>query len=268
MKLFFVLISIAIAIVIGFYYLKGKIKPFIYGIFVSIFMAITIFLAFLPNLDVNNTKSFFTLPSIPNYGDLIRIFNFHIPIAWVSVLAYLISMLFSIIYLRTRDLSNDIKASSSALIGTIFCLLTTITGMLWAKSTWGSYWNWDPREISIFILLLIYAAYFALRSALDNQLIKARLSSVYSIVAFFSVPVLVFILPRTSSGLHPGSLSDGNSSIGPVIDTSSGMVNDTLLLSMCFGFFSFTLLFFWLLSIHIKFNQIKKQIELMLDKDI
>lgn len=263
MKVFFILFSITLAIAIGYFVLKRKFKPILFYILVGLSMIASILLSFLPKLDIENTKAFFSLPAITNYGDLIRIFNFHIPLAWISVLAYLISMIYSILYLKSRNIEYDIKASSSAFLGTIFCFLTTLTGMLWAKSTWGSYWNWDPRETSIFILLLIYFAYFALRSALDNQQLKARLSSVYSIIAFFSVPFLVFILPRTTSGLHPGSLTESNASAGPLIESNSGMINDTLLLSLCVSFFAFTLLFFWLLNLNINYKIIKKEIELI-----
>ena len=88
-------------------------------------------------------------------GDASRVFYFHIPQAWICVLAYAMSMIYSIKYLRGRDLHDDDRAAEAARLGFIFCLLATITGSIFARVTWGSFWNWDPRETSIFILLLI-----------------------------------------------------------------------------------------------------------------
>ena len=189
-------------------------------------------------------------PFIPALEERVRIITFHVPMAWISVLAYLISMIFSIKYLRTRNHEYDLKASSAAALGFVFTILATLTGMLWAKYNWGSYWNWDPREVSIFILLLIYAAYFALRSSLENEELRARLSSVYSILAFITVPFLIFILPRIQSGLHPGSASDTTS--GPVLSSQPGTMDTAMLYVFGLSMMVFTMLFFWLLNMNIR----------------
>ena len=136
-------------------------------------------------------------------GDVSRIFFFHVPVAWVAVLAFFVSMLNSIFLSSKKELKYDIQAASAARLGFLFCILAMITGMIFAKNTWGSFWNWDPRETSIFILVLIYGAYFALRSAVEIQERKASLSAVYSILAFLTVPFLVFVIPRVYQSLHP-----------------------------------------------------------------
>jgi heme exporter protein C len=198
------------------------------------------------------------LPYVPSLEDRIRIMNFHVPVAWIAVLAYLISMIYSIQYLRTRNMANDTKAAASAMIGTFFCVLATLTGMIWAKFNWGSYWNWDPRETSILVLLLIYAAYFALRSSIEKEDTKARLSSVYSIIAFVTVPFFIFILPRITAGLHPGSQTDNNS--GPVLSPQSDMMNLTLQFTFSLAFAAFTAFFFWLLNLYIRTKKIENSI--------
>lgn len=197
-------------------------------------------------------------PFIPALEERVRIITFHVPMAWISVLAYLISMIFSIRYLKTRNHEFDLKASSAAALGLVFTLLATLTGMLWAKYNWGSYWNWDPREVSIFILLLIYAAYFALRSSLENEELRARLSSVYSILAFITVPFLIFILPRIQSGLHPGSASDSTS--GPVLSSQPGTMDTAMLYVFGLSLMVFTLLFFWLLNLNIRAKLLKEKL--------
>jgi heme exporter protein C len=198
-----------------------------------------------------------TLPYIPDLEERAKILNFHVPMSWISVLAYLISMIYAIMYLKNRNFENDIKASASAYLGTIFTILATVTGMLWAKFNWGTYWNWDPRETSIFILLLIYFAYFTLRASIDNRELKARLSSVYSIIAFITVPFLIFILPRIISGLHPGSADDN--SLGPVLDAGSEAMNINKQITFSLALFAFTLVYFWMLNIFVRFKLLKER---------
>jgi heme exporter protein C len=136
-------------------------------------------------------------------GEASRIFYYHIPQAWICVLAFAMSMIYSIRYLATRRIAEDDKAVSAAKLGFMFCVLATLTGSIFAKVTWGSFWNWDPRETSIFVLLLIYGAYFALRGAIDVEEKRAALAGVYSIFAFVTVPFLIFVVPRITPSLHP-----------------------------------------------------------------
>jgi len=139
-------------------------------------------------------------------GQSSRIVFFHVPTAWICTLAFLISCIFSIRYLRTHNSEDDIRAAVASKSGLIFAVLATVTGSIFAKIMWGSYWNWDPRETSITILLLIYAAYFALRSAVADPERRATLAAVYAILAFVTVPFLIFVVPRIYWSLHPDSL--------------------------------------------------------------
>ena len=118
--------------------------------------------------------AFVWAPVVPVLGDTTRVLYFHIPAAWVTVLALGWSMVQSVLYLRRRRIEHDDQAAASAELGILFCIVATISGSLWAKAMWGSYWNWDPRETSIFFLLLIYGAYLALRSAIEQVERRAR----------------------------------------------------------------------------------------------
>lgn len=151
--------------------------------------------------------AFFYVDAAENFvGQSSRIVFFHVPTAWVCTLAFLMSCWSSVWYLLKRDPEYDIRAAVAARSGLIFALIATITGSIFAKIMWGSYWNWDPRETSITILLLIYAAYFALRSAVADPEQRAALSAVYAILAFVTVPFLIFVVPRIYWSLHPDSL--------------------------------------------------------------
>jgi heme exporter protein C len=152
---------------------------------------------------------FFIVPPAEGLGHLVRIAFFHIPVAWVSVLAFLLSAFWALKYLRTRDAVYDRQSSAAAGLGFIFCILATVSGAIFAKLTWGAYWNWDPRQTTIFILLLIYGAYLALRSSLEESEQRARVSAVYSLLSFITVPFLVFIIPRYYFSLHPAPVING-----------------------------------------------------------
>jgi heme exporter protein C len=136
-------------------------------------------------------------------GQTSRILFFHVPQAWVATLSFLLSMVASCMYLARRRVRADHLALSAAELGLLFCILATATGSIFAKATWGSFWNWDPRETSIVILLMIYGAYFALRSAVPDPDKKRVFAAVYSILAFVTVPFLVFVVPRITASLHP-----------------------------------------------------------------
>ena len=105
---------------------------------------------------VQNPQGWTQFPIIPGLGEKAKIIFFHVPAAWLSVLAFLMAMIYGIRYLRNKNLDEDAKSAAALQLGMMFCVLATITGSIWAKFNWGSFWNWDPRETSIFILLLIY----------------------------------------------------------------------------------------------------------------
>lgn len=203
----------------------------------------------------------FIYPYVPALMQRIRNLNYHVPMAWIAVIAFCVSMIYSIKYLRSNDFGNDIKASSAALLGLMFAILATTTGMIWAKFNWGSYWNNDPRQVTILFQIIIYLSYFVLRSTIDEEIKKARLSSVYSIFAFLSVPLLVFIIPRQFASLHPGAQDDGTT--GPVVDPQSGMLDSALALSYYISLAAFIIIFFWLLSINVRHRMLKRKLELL-----
>jgi heme exporter protein C len=171
------------------------------------------------------------------FRDASRIFYYHVPIAWVTVVAYFTAIFYGIRYLKTRDWRDDQRAVTAAGLGTVFCILATISGSIFAKVAWGSFWNWDPREVSIFVLLLIYGSYFSLRTAVRSDEAKGSLSAVYSILAIFAVPFFIFIMPRMDKSLHPAKM-----------ELSAGSTLPVFLVSLT----CFTVLFFWMLRLAFK----------------
>ena len=188
-------------------------------------------------------------PLVPELGETTRVLYFHIPSAWITVLALGWSVVFSALYLARRRMEHDDQAAVAAELGILFCIGATISGSLWAKAMWHSYWNWDPRETSIFFLLLIYCAYLALRSAVEGEERRARLSAIYSIAAFVSVPFLVFVVPRIYFSLHPD----------PLINQGGKVQMDSKIriafLAMLVGF---TGLFVWMQSLKVRLLRLER----------
>lgn len=204
---------------------------------------------------VPQPQKWYEFPLIPGLEEKARIIFFHVPVAWLSVVAFFMTMIFGIKYLRKQNPDDDLKSFSALQLGFVFCILATITGSIWAKFTWGAFWHWDPRETSIFVLLMIYGALFALRSAIQDEEKRAKLSAVYSVIAFLTVPFFVFIMPRIMTGLHPGSVNDDTS--GPVIDFT---MNGNMMLIFYLSLFSFSVLFFWLWNINYRLLIIKDKL--------
>lgn len=131
-----------------------------------------------------------------------RIFYLHMGCNFGALLAFLISLAGSILYLVTRNLEWDRMTQASVEAGIICGLGTTITGAIWAKPTWNTYWTWDPRLTSVTITLLIYIAYLLLRNGIDNRQARARFGSIYALIAFLSVP-LTYYSARWFRSIHP-----------------------------------------------------------------
>ncbi len=204
---------------------------------------------------VKSPTAWYQFPMIPGLEEKAKIIFFHVPTAWLASIAFLMAMIYGIKYLVQGNLDNDAKSNAALQLGFIFSILATITGSIWAKFTWGAFWHWDPRETSIFILLLIYGSLFALRSAIENEDKRARLSAVYSIIAFLTVPFFIFIMPRIMTGLHPGSANDDTA--GPVVDFN---MNTNMMLVFYLSLLAFTILYFWMWRIGYKSIIIKDKL--------
>lgn len=147
----------------------------------------------------------FDVPRLNILNETIRALYFHVPMWFGMVLLFLISFINAIRYLGKPSPEMDRKVVAYANVGLVFGILGILTGMLWANYTWGSPWHGDPKQNGAAIALLVYLAYFVLRGSLDNEEQRARLSAVYNIFAFAAMIPLIFIIPRMTSSMHPGS---------------------------------------------------------------
>ena len=190
---------------------------------------------------------FLIVPPVDGLGNSVKIAFFHVPLAWVSVLGFLLSAYWGFRYLETGEIKYDLKSSTSAKLGFLFCMLATLSGMLFAKLTWGTYWNWDPRQTTIFIVLLLYGSYMTLRFALQNERQRGRISAVYSLLAFSTVPFLVFIIPRFYFSLHPE----------PIINRLARVEMDSVMIYILLLTVAIDTLLFWKLLCY----KVKKEYE-------
>jgi heme exporter protein C len=203
---------------------------------------------FYEAMNVERVNPAMTFPLIQGLGELGRNMLFHVPMSFVAFIAFLLATIYSIIVLRTKKMEYDFRARAASAGGLLFTILATVTGSIWARFSWGTFWNWDPRETSIFILLLIYVAYFLLRSLLEeDEEKKARIAAVYNVIAFITVPFLMFVLPRITQSLHPGS----SGTEAPVINLSGKTHTDPILSYVLWtNVLLFTLLFWWMKDIY------------------
>jgi len=145
------------------------------------------------------------VPKLSILNETIRNLFFHVAIWFAMFILLIVSVIYSIKYLKSSDLKNDVYASEFATMGIVFGLLGVATGSVWAKFTWGDWWVNDPKLNATTIALLIYLAYFVLRSSIEDSYQKGRISAVYNVFAFAAAVPLIFILPRLTDSLHPGN---------------------------------------------------------------
>jgi heme exporter protein C len=185
---------------------------------------------------------------VPGSGQIIF---FHVPMAMSAFVGFLFAMIYAVRYLATRDPFLDAKSETAAELGLLFCVLATLTGSLFARIMWNSFWHWDPKETSILILLFIYGAYFGLRLAVEDPERRAALAAVYAILAFVAVPFFMWIAPRmpaligAESSLHPTD----------TLTKREGLSSDYRIV-LYSSFLGFCGLFAWLFDLQVRVRQI------------
>ncbi len=145
-------------------------------------------------------------------GETIRNLYYHVSLWFAMFIMLTIAVVYSIKYLRNGNMNDDHRANALIAISVVYGLLGCATGSIWAKHTWGTWWTADVKLNMSAIFMLIYLAYFVLRGSFQDEIKRARLSSVYNIFAFASLIPLLFVIPRLVDSLHPGN--GGNPGFG------------------------------------------------------
>ncbi|MAZ30903.1 MAG: ABC transporter permease [Flavobacteriales bacterium] len=152
------------------------------------------------------------VPHMEILNETIRNLYFHVTMWFTMIILMLLSLIKSMQFLNGFDAKKDLKAEVYASTGMFIGLLGLTTGMIWAQFTWGTFWVNDPKLNGTAVTMLIYLAYFLLRNSIENEDTKARVSSIYNILAFVMMIVFIGILPRMTDSLHPGN--GGNPAFG------------------------------------------------------
>ena len=183
-----------------------------------------------------------------------RIIYFHIATAWVGFLAFFVTFVGGIGYLRAGKREWDIIALSSAEIGTVFMLGVLISGSIWAKPAWGTWWVWDERLTISLIQFLVYVGYLMLRSAVEDPSRRARFAAVYGIVAFISVPIN-FIAIRMWRTQHPLMCGADDGGLGP-----------NMMFAFFFGLITFTIWYMTLMWHRFRLERTRDSLEQLKQK--
>ncbi|MCL4505103.1 MAG: cytochrome c biogenesis protein [Chloroflexi bacterium] len=179
-------------------------------------------------------------------GDVQRIFYFHIASAWNGFGAWIVTAVAGALYLKRRDLKYDRIAVASAEIGVLFITMVLLSGMLWARPVWNTWWTWDFKLTLSALQFLMYIAYLMLRTGLDDPGRRARFAAVYGIIGALTVP-LNFLVSRVLQSIHPAV-------IGPSVNATQqggfGLPPDMLII-MLFCIVTFTILYIFMLRMRI-----------------
>ena len=147
-----------------------------------------------------------SVPRLDILNETIRNVYYHVPIWFAMLFMMSVSIFYAILYLAFANPAYEMKSLNAAKVGFFFSIPGILTGCLWAKFTWGTYWTFqDPKLNGVAIGILIYLAYFILRNSIVDELKRARISAVYNIFAYVMLIVFVMILPRLTDSLHPGN---------------------------------------------------------------
>lgn len=137
-----------------------------------------------------------------------KIFYYHAPIAETALVAFGVAFVAAVAYLRTQDMKWDRLSMVSARLGLLFSVLVMATGMIWGKAAWGVWWDWEPRLTTFLLACFLYAAYFVLRSVVDEEQRRATYAAVFAIIAFIDVPITFLATRLMPAGMHPAVITD------------------------------------------------------------
>jgi len=200
---------------------------------------------------------FFYAPTEAVMGNVQRVFYFHVAAGWVGMLSFIVAAIAGIAYLRSSDLKWDIVGFSSVEIGIAFIFINIVTGSIWARPIWNTWWTWDPRLTTATIMELIYAAYIMLRSGIEDPDRRARFGAVYAIVGVLSVP-LTFFSARLFRTIHPVVIGGNDPSAQGTFDMTPKMLQ-----TFMFSLLTFSFIFADLLWHRIRLGRLSEKVEQM-----
>ena len=188
---------------------------------------------------------FFYAPVELTMGNVQRIFYFHVGSAWVASVAFFVALLSGIAYLRKPSRTGDTIAVGSVEIGLVFTTMTIVSGSVWGRPAWNTWWIWSPRLTSITVLWLVYVAYFMLRGAIEDEEKRGRFAAVYVIAGFVTV-IITFLSIRLLRDIHPVIIGT-NTEAAEGLQEFSGIDSMKMVITLNISVLTFTVLYLaWL----------------------
>lgn len=198
---------------------------------------------------------FFYAPMEAVMGNVQRVFYFHVAAGWVGMLGFLVAAGAGVAYLRSARRKWDLVGLAAVEIGMVFAFVNVVTGAIWARPIWNTWWTWDPRLTTATIMLLIYAAYLMLRQGIDDPDRRARFGAVYAIVGFLSVP-LTFFSARLFRTIHPVVIGSNQPGAEGAFDMTPLMLQTFL-----FSLLTFTIIFADLMWRRLRLGRLADEVE-------
>lgn len=198
---------------------------------------------------------FFYAPLERVMGAVQKVFYFHVASGWVGMLSFLVAAIVGIIYLIRKDLKWDSVGVAAVEIGIAFTLINVVTGAIWARPIWNTWWTWDPRLTTATIMELVYFAYLMLRAGIEEPERRARFGAVYAIVGFLSVPLTFFSI-RLFRTIHPVVIGSNDPGAMGAFDMTPTMTQVFL-----FSLLAFTIVYFDLLWHRIRLGRLAERVE-------
>ena len=200
---------------------------------------------------VGLAMAFLYAPTDRVQGEAQRIFYIHVPMAWLAYLAYGVLFVGAIGYLWKKTPGWDRLARSSAELGFLFTTLVLITGSLWGRPIWGTWWQWEARLTTTLVLWFIYLGYFMLRSNAGEPERAARHSAILGIVGAIDIPIIHQSVEWWRT-LHPEPV---------VLDTSGPNLPDSMLYTLLVTFIGFTILYVYMLGMKVRVERVRDEID-------
>jgi len=194
-----------------------------------------------------------SIPELAVLEESARNLFFHVPMWMTMSVCFAAGLFYSIKYLNSPDLTIDRKAETATQIGLIFGICGLLTGSLWARFTWGTWWTFSEPRMNLSALgMMIYVAYFVLRTAFDNPEKRAKIAAVFNVFAATTIPFLLYIIPRQLPSLHPGA--EGNPAFSDITAPELRYVFYPAVI----GFIGLAV---WMINILNRYKTVKHQIE-------
>ncbi|NIM93258.1 MAG: cytochrome C assembly protein [Anaerolineales bacterium] len=188
-------------------------------------------------------------------GDVQRVFYYHVAAGWVGALAFLVAAIAGVLYLIRKERRWDQVALSSIEVGIVFTFINIVSGSIWARPIWNTWWTWDPRLVTATIMELIYLAYMLLRQGIEDPDRRARFGAVYAILGFISVPI-TFASIRIFRTIHPVVIGSGDPGAEGTFDMDAQMR-----VAFFFSLITFTFIYATLFWYRLRLQRLADKVE-------